>query len=74
MRNTQTTLTTGEAARLCQVSTQTIIRAFDAGKLKGWRVPGSSFRRIPRANLLIFMAENGIPLPEGESVPLQPAA
>lgn len=53
--------TTGEAAEVCQVSQQTIIRCFDSGRLKGFRVPGSRFRRIPREELLRFMRENGIP-------------
>ena len=52
--------TTGEAAELCKVSQQTIIRCFDAGRLKGFRVPGSRFRRIPREALLAFMRENGL--------------
>ncbi len=54
--------TTGKAAEICQVSQQTIIRCFDSGKLQGFRVPGSRFRRIPRESLIKFMKENGIPL------------
>lgn len=54
--------TTGEAARLCKVSQQTIIRCFDNGRLHGFRVPGSKFRRIPRAELIRFMKDNGIPV------------
>ncbi|RMD66760.1 MAG: response regulator [Planctomycetota bacterium] len=54
--------TTGEAAEICRVSQQTIIRCFDKGKLKGFRVPGSRFRRIPRAELIRFMRDNDIPL------------
>lgn len=54
--------TTGEAAEVCQVSQQTIIRCFDAGRLKGFRVPGSRFRRIPREELVRFMRENDIPV------------
>lgn len=53
--------TTGEAADLCKVSQQTIIRCFDSGRLRGFRVPGSRFRRIPREELLRFMRENDIP-------------
>jgi excisionase family DNA binding protein len=53
--------TTGEAAKVCKVSQQTIIRCFDSGRLRGFRVPGSRFRRIPRDALLQFMRENGIP-------------
>lgn len=53
--------TTGEAAEVCKVSQQTIIRCFDAGRLGGFRVPGSKFRRIPREELLKFMRANSIP-------------
>ena len=54
--------TTGEAAVVCKVSQQTIIRCFDAGRLDGFRIPGSKFRRIPRQSLIKFMKENDIPL------------
>ncbi len=54
--------TTGEAAKVCKVSQQTIIRCFDSGRLNGFRVPGSRFRRIPREELIRFMRENEIPL------------
>ncbi len=54
--------TTGEAAEVCKVSQQTIIRCFDAGRLGGFRVPGSRFRRIPREELIRFMRDNDIPL------------
>lgn len=57
----KTVFTTGEAADICKVSQQTIIRCFDSGRLKGFRVPGSRFRRIPREALLAFMKDNGIP-------------
>jgi excisionase family DNA binding protein len=59
--------TTGEAAEVCKVSQQTIIRCFDAGRLDGFRVPGSKFRRIPRQSLVKFMKENNIPLNALES-------
>ena len=54
--------TTGEAADICNLSQQTIIRCFDSGQLGGFRVPGSKFRRIPHAELIKFMSDNGIPL------------
>jgi two-component system response regulator RpaA len=59
--------TTGEAAEICKISQQTIIRCFDAGRLEGFRVPGSRFRRIPRQSLIKFMKENKIPLDAIES-------
>lgn len=54
--------TTGEAAEVCKVSQQTIIRCFDSGRLSGFRVPGSRFRRIPRDELVRFMKANSIPV------------
>jgi excisionase family DNA binding protein len=64
---TKTVFTTGEAAKICKVSQQTIIRCFDSGQLKGFRVPGSRFRRIPREQLFVFMRDNGIPTDALES-------
>lgn len=63
----KTVFTTGEAAKICKVSQQTIIRCFDNGQLKGFRVPGSKFRRIPRESLYKFMKDNGIPTDALES-------
>jgi excisionase family DNA binding protein len=63
----KTVFTTGEAAKICKVSQQTIIRCFDSGQLKGFRVPGSRFRRIPREALYRFMKENNIPTDALES-------
>ena len=63
----KTVFTTGEAAKICKVSQQTIIRCFDNGSLKGFRVPGSRFRRIPREHLYTFMKVNGIPTDALES-------
>ena len=63
----KTVFTTGEAAKICKVSQQTIIRCFDSGQLKGFRVPGSRFRRIPREQLFSFMKDNGIPTDALES-------
>ena len=60
-------LTTGEAAEICSVSQQTIIRCFDSGRLEGFRIPGSRFRRIPRESLIKFMRENHMPLDNVET-------
>ena len=58
---------TGEAAQICRISQQTIIRCFDRGELKGFLVPGSKFRRIPRESLIKFMKQNKIPLDQIDS-------
>lgn len=58
----KTVFTTGEVADICKISQQTVIRCFDSGRLKGFRVPGSRFRRITRDALVSFMKVNHIPL------------
>ena len=63
--------TTGEVAKILHCSLQSIIRAFDKGTIKGWRVPGSSFRRIPRDEVLRFIRESGY---EGTGLDLEPAS
>ena len=60
-KDRQGVYTTGEAAKICRISQQTIIRCFDKGYIKGFRVPGSRFRRIPKEMLCEFMEDNGIP-------------
>ncbi|MCD4831914.1 MAG: response regulator [Anaerohalosphaeraceae bacterium] len=59
---TKELFTTGEAAEICNLSQQTIIRCFDSGRLRGFRIPGSKFRKIPRDSLIKFMKENSIPM------------
>ena len=63
----KTIFTTGEVAQICKVSQQTVIRCFDSGRLQGFRVPGSRFRRIPRESLIAFMKNNDIPMDQLET-------
>ncbi len=53
-------LSTTQAAKLCGLSVGTIKKCFDTGRIKGYRVPRSQVRRIPRKALLQFMQEHGI--------------
>jgi excisionase family DNA binding protein len=55
-------LTTGDVARLCGVAPRTVSKWFDAGQLRGFKIPGSRDRRIPRDSLIRFMRAYGIPL------------
>ena len=55
-------LTTGEVARICGVAPRTVTKWFDAGQLRGFKIPGSRDRRIPRESLVRFMKAYGIPL------------
>jgi two-component system response regulator RpaA len=54
--------TTGQVAKICQVAPRTVSKWFDTGKLRGYRIPGSQDRRIPREALIRFLKENGMPL------------
>lgn len=53
--------TTGQIAKICKVAPRTVSKWFDAGRLKGYRIPGSQDRRVPRDNLIKFLREHGMP-------------
>ncbi len=55
-------LTTGEVAKICNVAPRTVSKWFDSGQLKGYKIPGSKDRRIPKGQLIKFMQVHGIPL------------
>ena len=55
--------TTFESAKLCHVSPLSIINWVNAGRLPAFRTPGGH-RRIRREDLVRFMRDNGMPLPE----------
>ena len=63
----KTVFTTGEAAKICKVSSRPSSAASTADSSRAFRVPGSRFRRIPREVLFKFMKENGIPTDALES-------
>lgn len=57
------TLSTGAIAKLCHVSCRTAQRWLDSGLLKGvYRLPISGDRRVPRACVIAFMEQHGMPL------------
>jgi len=58
--------TTGQVAKICKVAPRTVSKWFDSGRLKGYRVPGSQDRRIPREYLIKFLKEHGMPLGDVE--------
>ena len=51
-----------QVSKICMVAPRTASKWIDSGKLKGYRIPGSTDRRVPRANLIAFMRENGMEL------------
>jgi excisionase family DNA binding protein len=58
--------TTGQVAKICKVAPRTVSKWFDSGRLRGYRIPGSQDRRIPREHLIRFLKEYGMPLGELE--------
>jgi len=54
-------MTSGLAAKLSGLSHQTIIRLFDGGEIRGFKIPGSKHRRIQRDVLIAFMKKHKIP-------------
>lgn len=60
--NERQVFTTGEVAKLCNVTIGTVIRWFDTGEISGYKIPGSRDRRIPRDALVDFMTKHKIPL------------
>jgi len=61
--------TTGQVAKICKVAPRTVSKWFDSGRLKGYRIPGSQDRRIPRKYLIEFMTEYEIPIEYLEATP-----
>ena len=56
-----TSYTTGEVARICQVTKRTVIKWIDGGKLRGYNLPGSKHRRVSAESLQQFMKDNRLP-------------
>ena len=65
--------TTGQVAKICKVAPRTVSKWFDSGRLKGYRIPGSQDRRIPREYLIKFLKEHGMPLGDLEDEAMAPA-
>jgi len=61
--NQKPVFTTFEAAKLCHVSPLSIINWVNAGRLAAFRTPGGH-RRIRREDLILFMRDNGLPIPD----------
>lgn len=52
--------TKSEVAKLCKVAPRTVSKWYDAGRLKGYRIPGTQEVRIPAEYLLKFMYDHGM--------------
>lgn len=56
--------TTGDVARICRVTINTVVKWFDTGELEGYRLPSSKARRVSRKELLNFMKKHKLPMDE----------
>jgi PleD family two-component response regulator len=56
--------TTGDVARICRVTINTVVKWFDSGELEGYRIPSSRARRVLRKALLDFMKKHSFPMDE----------
>ena len=54
--------TSGDVAKICGVSPDTVSRWFDMGHIEGYRLGPGGDRRIPHQGLRDFMIKHGIPL------------
>ena len=54
-------LTTGDVAKICNVSSRMVQKWFDQGLLKGYKLPASKDRRILLEELKEFMIKYQIP-------------
>jgi hypothetical protein len=66
-------LTTGKVAKICQVAPRTVSKWFDAGRQKGFRLPGSKDRRIYADDFVEFLKESGYRVPADLVEPEAPA-
>lgn len=66
-------LTTGEIAKYCGVNLRTVIRWLEAGKLKGYKLPGRGNNRVLVSEFVAFLKQHDMPVPkelEAENEPL----
>lgn len=65
-------LTTGQISRICGVAPRTVSKWFDSGRLKGYRLPGSTDRRVYADDLAAFMLGAGMRVPADLAPPPGP--
>jgi len=53
----------GDVAKVCDVNPRTVIRWIEAGKLNAFKLPGRGNNRVKHSDLLDFLQENQIPIP-----------
>ena len=64
MKSKPKVLTTGEAAKYCDVNFRTVIRWIEKGYLEAYKLPGRGDNRIPVDSFIKFLSENNMPIPK----------
>lgn len=54
----------GDVAKICNVTPRTIIRWISAGKLAAFKLPGRGNNRIAEEDLVAFLRANAMPVPQ----------
>lgn len=60
--------TSAEAARTFGASAHHASKLIDAGELRGFKMPGSNFRRVAADDLKSFLLKHDVPLAEFELI------
>lgn len=60
--------TTGDVAKICEISPKTVINYCESGKLSSEKSPVTNYRRIPRDALVAFMEKYNIPVSRADSI------
>ncbi len=63
-RKEKSILTTGDVARICNITRRIVTKWFDNGLLKGYKIPGRQDRRIFPKDLIEFLREHKMPYEE----------
>lgn len=56
--------TSGDVAKICEVTPRTIIRWISSGKLSAFKLPGRGNNRVTEEALLSFLHANAMPIPK----------
>lgn len=57
-------LTTTQASKILGISNRTVVKLFESGELKGYKVPGSKHRRFVKADVIAFAKFHQVPINE----------
>ncbi len=63
-KNVNKSYSSGDVAKICNVTPRTIIRWISAGKLAAFKLPGRGNNRIAEDDLIAFLQANAMPVPQ----------